>query len=173
MDPVLLVFWFFVVWVAMMGLGLYVAQEKGRSPLEALTLSVLFGPFGVLIAALLPTRARVSEGAVTGESTARDAQAQTRPAAKNPTEDDWKDMIDWTGVVTEDDEKQAKKKAYAKYMRMFGPQVQGVRFDPDGSATFNCPCGRPLKTGPEKTGKVIECPACKLHLLVPSQAAPV
>lgn len=36
-------------------LGLFVSGQKQRPPMEGLILGVLFGPFGVLIAALLPT----------------------------------------------------------------------------------------------------------------------
>lgn len=37
-------------------LGVYVAGEKGRSGWEGFILALLFGPFGVLIEALLPRR---------------------------------------------------------------------------------------------------------------------
>jgi hypothetical protein len=36
-------------------LGAWVAVQKGREPVEGGTLGFLFGPFGVLIEALLPT----------------------------------------------------------------------------------------------------------------------
>jgi hypothetical protein len=47
-----------ILWVASLVLGAYVAKEKGRTQAEAITLALIFGPFGVLIAALLPTLER-------------------------------------------------------------------------------------------------------------------
>jgi hypothetical protein len=37
------------------GLGAYVATMKRRTPSEGIILGLLFGPFGVLVALLLPT----------------------------------------------------------------------------------------------------------------------
>ena len=45
-----------LVYFAELGLALYVAYEKGRRPDEAFWLATLFGPFGILILALLPTK---------------------------------------------------------------------------------------------------------------------
>jgi hypothetical protein len=45
-----------VVWLSSGALGAWVAFQKGRGASEGFTLGVLFGPFGVLIEALLPNR---------------------------------------------------------------------------------------------------------------------
>ncbi len=42
------------IWMVMGALGAWVAMAKNRSPIEGLMLGFLFGPFGVLIAALMP-----------------------------------------------------------------------------------------------------------------------
>lgn len=48
-----------IVWVVgFAGLGGYVAHECGRSELEGAVLSVLFGPLGAIIVALLPRQPR-------------------------------------------------------------------------------------------------------------------
>jgi hypothetical protein len=44
-----------VLWVVMSAFGFWVASQKNRNPVEGLLLGLLFGPFGVLIEALLPT----------------------------------------------------------------------------------------------------------------------
>jgi hypothetical protein len=44
-----------VGWLLLIGLGVYVAGEKGRATGEAVALAALFGPLGVLVVALLPT----------------------------------------------------------------------------------------------------------------------
>lgn len=50
-----------VVALAVFGcLGGWVASQKGRRPVEGLSLGFLFGPFGVLIESLLPSVARKS-----------------------------------------------------------------------------------------------------------------
>jgi RsiW-degrading membrane proteinase PrsW (M82 family) len=49
-----------VVWIALWGLGFYVADQKGRSPKEGLALAFLFGPLGVIVLALLPTRSETT-----------------------------------------------------------------------------------------------------------------
>ena len=46
-----------VGWVLMIGLGMFVSGEKGRGSGEGCLLALLFGPFGILIAALLPSKA--------------------------------------------------------------------------------------------------------------------
>jgi len=46
---------FVVAWIAMPFLGLFVAIQKHRSGGEGLLLGLFFGPFGVLIEALLPS----------------------------------------------------------------------------------------------------------------------
>ena len=45
-----------VGWVLMIGLGMFVSAEKGRESGEGFILAFLFGPLGVLIAALLPSK---------------------------------------------------------------------------------------------------------------------
>ena len=44
-----------MIWFVMGALGAFVALQKGRSPIEGLMMGFLFGPFGLLITALLPT----------------------------------------------------------------------------------------------------------------------
>jgi hypothetical protein len=44
-----------VLWVACTSLAFHVANQKNRSSVEALFLSLIFGPFGVLVLVLLPT----------------------------------------------------------------------------------------------------------------------
>lgn len=55
MDGAFLLFALFC-WAACAGVGAYVAGAKGREPAEGGVLGFLLGPFGILIAALLPTR---------------------------------------------------------------------------------------------------------------------
>jgi hypothetical protein len=45
-----------VVWVLFIALGMFVSSQKGRGSLEGFLLAFFFGPLGVLIAALLPSR---------------------------------------------------------------------------------------------------------------------
>ena len=45
-----------VAWFMVALLGAYVSTEKGRSGFEGFFLGLVFGFFGVIIAALLPTR---------------------------------------------------------------------------------------------------------------------
>lgn len=52
MNPVLAVL---VLWAILAALGRYIAEEKGRNPREGALLAILFGPFGILLEALLPT----------------------------------------------------------------------------------------------------------------------
>ena len=52
----LLVFMVVVSAIASMALGAWVSIQKNRAPEEGMVLGLLFGPFGVLIAALVPTR---------------------------------------------------------------------------------------------------------------------
>jgi hypothetical protein len=42
------------IWIVMGAFGAWVAMAKNRSPIEGLVLGLLFGPFGVLITALMP-----------------------------------------------------------------------------------------------------------------------
>ena len=47
--------WLVTFWILMAGLGWYVSEQKRRPGGEGFALGLLFGPFGVLVAALLPT----------------------------------------------------------------------------------------------------------------------
>ena len=44
----------FAVWCATIGLGAYIAAQKGRQPIEGLAFGLLLGPLGLLIEVLLP-----------------------------------------------------------------------------------------------------------------------
>jgi hypothetical protein len=48
-------------WVALGLLGWYVSAQKGRPAAEGVLLGLLFGPLGVLVAALLPTLPRAGD----------------------------------------------------------------------------------------------------------------
>lgn len=54
---------FFFLLPLMWLLGIYVAGERGRSGWEGFILAFLFGPFGVLIEALLPRREKAKQPA--------------------------------------------------------------------------------------------------------------
>ena len=56
------------IWIVMGAFGAWVAMAKNRSPIEGLMLGLLFGPFGVLITALLPNE---SDQGTTPASTGR------------------------------------------------------------------------------------------------------
>jgi hypothetical protein len=45
-------------WLCFVGLGSWVAMQKNRSEGEGALLALIFGPFGVLIEALLPDNPR-------------------------------------------------------------------------------------------------------------------
>lgn len=47
-------------WPLSIFLAIYVAGEKNRSLFEGLLLALLFGPFGILIVALLPTKPKAN-----------------------------------------------------------------------------------------------------------------
>ncbi len=61
------------IWIVMGAFGIFVAMAKNRSPMEGFMLGILFGPFGVLIAALMPN---VDKQAAAG--TDASSQARTR-----------------------------------------------------------------------------------------------
>lgn len=70
-----------VVWIAMGGVGAYVAVQKQREPIEGLLFALLLGPIGILIEVLLPEGKRrvVTERPTVFAETsdlADDAQAQ-------------------------------------------------------------------------------------------------
>ncbi len=60
MDPtalsIMLLFTAAISAVLFGGVGYWVSCQKGRNPIEGLVLGGAFGPLGVLIAAVLPTR---------------------------------------------------------------------------------------------------------------------
>jgi hypothetical protein len=64
------------IWIAMGVLGAWVAMQKNRSPVEGLMLGILFGPFGVLIIALLPNTP--SQGTQAADRTDRSSQTRVR-----------------------------------------------------------------------------------------------
>lgn len=45
-----------VGWVLFVGLGAYISSQKNRPAIEGVLLSLIFGPLGIIIAALLPTQ---------------------------------------------------------------------------------------------------------------------
>lgn len=47
-----------IAWLAVSALGVYVAAQKGRDRFEGWLISILFGPLGVLVEALLPAQQR-------------------------------------------------------------------------------------------------------------------
>jgi hypothetical protein len=53
-------------WAAFGALGYYIASQKGRPEAEGLLLGFLFGPFGVLILSLLPSKSTGRHGRATG-----------------------------------------------------------------------------------------------------------
>src|SRR3954451_15058715 len=53
--PLAVLLTLYVVWAAFGCLGVYVAIEKGRSPLEGTVFGFVFGPVGVIVLAPLPT----------------------------------------------------------------------------------------------------------------------
>lgn len=55
-DQGMLVLFFVILWCIFGLFGAYVAAQKNRAGMEGLILGFLFGPLGVLIVALLPTR---------------------------------------------------------------------------------------------------------------------
>jgi hypothetical protein len=67
MDPTALVVGLAVVWFVCGCLGAWVARQKGRGGDEGFYLGFLFGPFGVLIEALLPNKAAGSEAVASGK----------------------------------------------------------------------------------------------------------
>lgn len=158
-----------VAWLACVFLALHVAHEKGRTLTEGVVLSVVFGPFGVLILALLPTLRAV--GAAPGAVPAPGASPTPAPSPngsprRNPPESEWQDLINWRGVETDDQELQAKKRAYAKYLAFFGPKPRDV----SSSKThvfYTCSCGQFSATPIALAGKVVACNGCQLHLVVP------
>ena len=153
-----------VVWIACMCLGVYVAIQKGRSTGEGATLALFFGPFGVLIAALLPT----IEGSMPKTRVDIENSTAKLPLPKNPTEDDYRDLIDWNGVVTEEDEGKAKRAAYLKYLDLFGPRLEVLSWTKEGGARCQRVCGNPVQVPVGRVGKAIVCPTCKTHVMAPS-----
>jgi hypothetical protein len=45
-----------VLWIVSACLGAWIASQKGRSGVEGLILGFLFGPMGVIVEAVLPTK---------------------------------------------------------------------------------------------------------------------
>lgn len=48
-----------LVWILFVGLGAYISTQKNRQAIEGVLLALLFGPLGLIIAALLPTKPMV------------------------------------------------------------------------------------------------------------------
>lgn len=46
-----------LVWILFVGLGAYISTQKNRQAIEGVLLALLFGPLGLIVAALLPTKA--------------------------------------------------------------------------------------------------------------------
>ena len=50
-----------IAWLICVGIGAYIANQKGRSMAEGLVLGLLLGFIGVLIEALLPAKSRCQD----------------------------------------------------------------------------------------------------------------
>jgi len=62
------------IWIVMGALGAWAAMMKNRSPIEGLMLGILFGPFGVLITALMPNMPSKDKQAADGTDTSSQAK---------------------------------------------------------------------------------------------------
>jgi hypothetical protein len=85
-----------MIWLVMGALGAFVALQKGRSPIEGLMMGFLFGPFGVLITALLPTmptgdKHGQSDSASIGQGKARSLEDRRQIAY---LEDRYRDILE-------------------------------------------------------------------------------
>lgn len=84
-----LLFWIAVLGAAALVFGLFgawVADQRGRSPLEGLVVGALFGPLGVLVEALLPAGSSLGAGVGPGRLPDRDPHfdLQIEPIATPP-----------------------------------------------------------------------------------------
>jgi hypothetical protein len=85
-----------MIWLVMGALGAFVALQKGRSPIEGLLMGFLFGPFGVLITALLPTmptgdKQGQADSGIIGQSKARSLEDRRQIAY---LEDRYRDILE-------------------------------------------------------------------------------
>ncbi|AGA28610.1 hypothetical protein [Singulisphaera acidiphila] len=153
-----------VAWIALVVLAMYIATQKGRSAGEAVMIAGLFGPLGVIVVALLPTlNPRLMPGPI-GSST----MPTSNPGKpKNPAYEDWSYLMDWSNVKTDDDEKKARKEAYNKYLKMFGPKMNDIAREGD-TVRFNCLCGFPTRVPIEKAGTTLACSSCGIHFISPT-----
>lgn len=138
-------FWVCVVlgWIATWMLGMHVAHEKGRSEGEATVLSLVFGPFGVLILALLPTH-----------QTSR----EDRP---NPEEVE-------SSVAYQSKVAQALDRTRTPLSVHPKGRIRGVKHD--GRYAIECPhCMRKFAAPIAKMGADGKCPGCKGDLYIPSE----
>jgi len=67
-----------IVWLVFACLGAWVASQKRREPVEGFFLGLLFGPFGCLIEAVLPTLTKKEAEAKGAALTPQDSQAEER-----------------------------------------------------------------------------------------------
>lgn len=135
-------------WMACIGLGCYVAGEKGREPGEGFVLALLFGPFGVLISALLPTKtAAIPTPAVLPSPKTMAYMPKVKPAAKpDPPA---------TPVPPPLPPKEPR-------------HVTGD----DGIVRWTCICGNSRTAQAAMHGKLDVCPRCHQKGIVPGNGVP-
>src|SRR5271157_2418428 len=85
-----------MIWLVMEALGAFVALQKGRSTTQGLFVGFLFGPFGVLITALLPTtptgdKQGQADSGIIGQSKARSLEDRRQIAY---LEDRYRDILE-------------------------------------------------------------------------------
>lgn len=74
------------VWAAIFcGAGAYISTEKGRNPAEGVVLGLLFGPIGLIVAAVLPT---VVQGRAKPDDKPAVAAAWAKPNPWAPVEEE-------------------------------------------------------------------------------------
>ena len=77
---------FLIVWLMFGFLGRWIASQKGRSKAEGTVLGCVFGPFGCLIEAVLPT---IKAKGARGIKAARRTGSKTGLVEPGEMPDDW------------------------------------------------------------------------------------
>lgn len=141
-------FLWMLVWGAFVVLGCYVSVQKGREFGEGFMLSLLFGPFGVLIAALLPTKLAANYPPAVLPSPQTMAFMPKSNAASRPR----------PSTAPMPPPLPAKERAYV--------------VSEDGIVRWTCECGN-YRTAPAAThGMPNICPRCSQVGTVPGSGAP-